>query len=127
MFMGLGFMLVLVPIQGIIFGNVARFRRAILTFTDERVKLMNEIIVGIRVIKFYAWERPVLDRIRAVRAEELSRVKKLAYTIAIGFSMILMGAPIVQPILIFLVYAGTGGVITAAKAFTTVAFFNLMV
>ena len=32
------------------------FRFASARYTDERIKLMNEIISGIRVIKMYGWE-----------------------------------------------------------------------
>ena len=31
---------------------------------DVRVKLMNEILMGIRVLKYYAWELPFRDQVR---------------------------------------------------------------
>ncbi len=33
---------------------VYRFKTALIT--DKRVRIMNEVIVGVRVIKMYAWE-----------------------------------------------------------------------
>jgi hypothetical protein len=45
----------------------AKFRLKIAKRTDERGGLMNEIIVGMRVIKMYAWEKPFTLLIDGVR------------------------------------------------------------
>ena len=51
----------------------------------------------------------------------------MAYVIAIGFSLVLLAAPIIQPILIFSVYTNhMGKELDAATAFTTIALFNLL-
>lgn len=42
-------------------------RKEQLKFTDERVKLINELVQGIRVIKMCAWETAMQKRIDAVR------------------------------------------------------------
>jgi hypothetical protein len=42
-----------------------RFKSALLT--DERVRIMNEIITGIRVIKMYAWENAFKKVITSLR------------------------------------------------------------
>ena len=36
--------------------SVLSFRFKSARVTDKRIRIMNEIIVGIRVIKMYAWE-----------------------------------------------------------------------
>ena len=35
--------------------------------TDKRVKVMNEVISGIRVIKMYAWEYAFRDLVSSIR------------------------------------------------------------
>lgn len=36
--------------------KIVRYRRQMLQYTDKRVKLMNQLLVGIRVLKMYVWE-----------------------------------------------------------------------
>lgn len=124
---GVGFMIFLIPVNMIVFSIVSTQRRTVMRFSDLRVKTMNEIFNGIRVIKFYAWERPFRREVADIRAHELAALTKLAYTTAIGFSMILMSAPLIQPILVFLTYSSLSTQpLSAAIAFTTVSLFNMI-
>ena len=40
-----------------------RTRKEMMSATDVRVKLMNEILTGIRIIKYYCWEKPFKGKI----------------------------------------------------------------
>lgn len=125
-FVGLAFMIATFPLSGLIFGMLNTYRREKMKVTDARVKLMNEILGGIRIIKYYAWELAFRDKVTEIRKKELIILKQMAYVVAIGFSFVLMAVPIVQPILIFFTYVKLGNQLDAAKAFTTIALFNLM-
>ena len=46
---------------------------------DSRIKLLNEILNGIKVIKFYAWENPFKELVMKIRKGELSVL--LRYTL----------------------------------------------
>ena len=119
-------MFFLIPLNAKIFSLLQQIRRKKVKVTDTRVKLMNEILSGIRVLKYYAWERAFSEKVEIVREEELNLLKQLAYVVAIGFTLVLMSAPIVQPILIFFTYIQLGNTLDAATAFTTISLFNVM-
>ncbi len=36
-------------------------------FTDNRIRTMNEVVSGIRIIKMYAWEKPFEALVNDVR------------------------------------------------------------
>ena len=44
------------PATGLFVKRLTGLRRRMLLETDSRVKLMNQLLVGIRVLKLYAWE-----------------------------------------------------------------------
>ena len=83
-------MFFLIPINGKIFVLLNQIRKKKVKVTDIRVKLMNEILSGIRVIKYYAWESAFSEKIEIVREEELQLLKQLAYVVAIGFTLVLI-------------------------------------
>lgn len=124
---GVGFMITLAPVNIVVFSVVGKMRRKVLKYSDLRVKMTNEILAGIRIIKFYAWEKPFKREISSIRDKELKALTNLAYVAAVGFSLILLSAPIIQPILVFLTYINIQDQpLTASTAFTTVSLFNIM-
>ncbi|KAI2496853.1 ABC transporter [Fragilaria crotonensis] len=124
---GVAFMVFLMPINVLVFGTVSKMRVKVLKFSDLRVKMLNEILGGIRIIKFYAWEKPFGQEVGKLRHEELKALTLLSYVSAVGFSLILLSAPILQPILVFTAYVNfQDKPLDAATAFTTVALFNIM-
>ena len=124
---GVLYMFCLVPVNGVMFASIGKMRREVLKHSDSRVKMMNEILTGIRIIKFYAWEKPFGNEVGKLRKKELIALTKLTYVSAIGFSIILMSAPVIQPILVFLTYIRIQDKpINPSTAFTTVALFNIM-
>lgn len=55
-------------------------------FMDGRIKLMNEILNGIKILKFYAWEKAFLEQVLGYREKELKALKKsqILYSISIA-------------------------------------------
>lgn len=50
-------------------------RKKGVVITDQRVRLISEVLQGIRLIKFYAWERFYQDRIGDLRQREVVTLK----------------------------------------------------
>lgn len=55
-------------------------------FMDGRIKLMNEILNGIKILKFYAWEKAYLEQVLGYREKELGALRKsqILYSISIA-------------------------------------------
>ena len=59
------------PIQ-FVFGHLgSHYQKKMLRQNDERLKLVNELLQGIKIIRFYAWEAIFLRRVRAERDKQL--------------------------------------------------------
>ena len=124
---GVGFMIGLVPVQGLVFGVFFTQIKKALALTDTRVKLINELLSGIRIIKYYAWERPFESQVEVQRNKELGVLRRIAYGIGIGFSILMGAAPVMQPVVVFAVYTGPmGRHLTASTAFYSIALFGLL-
>ena len=75
-FVGGALILLNVPIQGFFSKIFSQLRSETAKKTDSRIRIMNEIIQGIKVIKMYAWENSFANLVSKVRTEEISIIQK---------------------------------------------------
>ena len=54
---------------------------------DERIKLINDMVTGIRTIKSYAWENHYIEKVRVQRAEQMKYIFWLNLVGSMGFSL----------------------------------------
>ncbi|KAJ7477234.1 multidrug resistance-associated ABC transporter [Mycena galericulata] len=92
---------------------------------DERIGLMNEVLGGIRMIKFMAWERNFEARVMRVREKEL-KYQKLTYTITVLWNALWNGSPMIVTLVSFWHFAVVRQQnLTPSIAFTSVLFNEL--
>lgn len=120
---GLASMLLLIPVNFVGMMKMGGLRRAIVKENDQRVKVMNEVLQGIRAVKLYAWETFFTGKVLRVRDAELVAVRGYAVQNAIN-STFMQTAPVLVAVVTLLVFAGAGGDFTAAAIFTALAILN---
>lgn len=54
--------------------------------SDERIRIVNEIIQGVQVIKMYAWEIPFQKMVAAARHMEIQQIRYASYIESLGVS-----------------------------------------
>ncbi|KFW04387.1 Multidrug resistance-associated protein 7 [Eurypyga helias] len=123
---GLALALLLVPINKVIANRIMTNNKEMLKHKDTRVKLMTEFLCGIRVIKFYTWEKHFNARINACRAEELQKLRAIKYLDAVCVYL-WAALPVVVSIAIFITYVLLGHQLTATKVFTALALVGMLI
>ena len=59
------------PIQGILANVMFQQHMKSVTFTDQRTRITTEVLSGIRLIKYYAWEQFYAHEVGKVREREI--------------------------------------------------------
>ncbi|CAF3410899.1 unnamed protein product [Rotaria socialis] len=72
-FIAVGYTLLLLIVQASFGRLFVYLRTRILQVTDERVKIMSEIIKSMRIVKMYCWETAFIHKICSVRKREIIR------------------------------------------------------
>ncbi|XP_068898239.1 multidrug resistance-associated protein 1 isoform X4 [Tenebrio molitor] len=124
---GLAVMIILIPVNGYIANKVKVLQIKQMKNKDERVKLMNEVLSGIKVLKLYAWEPSFENQILKIRSKEIQVLKEAAYMNA-GTSFIWSCAPFLVSLVSFGTYVlvDESNVLDASKAFVSVSLFNIL-
>ncbi|XP_069726657.1 multidrug resistance-associated protein 1 isoform X2 [Phaenicophaeus curvirostris] len=124
---GVAVMILLVPINAVMAMKTKTYQVAQMKSKDNRIKLMNEILNGIKVLKLYAWELAFKGKVLEIRQKELKVLKKSAYLAAMA-TFTWVCAPFLVALSTFAVYvkADKDGVLDAQKAFVSLALFNIL-
>ncbi|XP_064395751.1 ATP-binding cassette sub-family C member 10-like [Halichondria panicea] len=123
---GLVFCVLLIPVNRWLAVKIGKLSTSMMEQKDARVKVMSEVLTGIRVIKFYCWERYFLERILGIRSLELKALKGRKYLDALCVYF-WATTPVLISILTFATYVAMGNTLTAAKVFTSIALFSILI
>ena len=94
---------------------------------DKRVKLMDEILNGIKVLKLYAWEPSFGEQILDIRENEIGSLKKAALLNAFA-TFLWTCAPVLVALSSFTVFVliSDENILDAQTAFVSLTYFNML-
>ena len=123
---GLSVLLITAPLQTQLSKLMVRLQDHILQATDARLDLVNEVLMCIKTVKFFAWETPFLERLRASRARELIMLAR-NNLMSITYNFIFVGMPMVVTMATFGNYTYVlGHALTPKAAFTALSIFTTL-
>ncbi|KAI9224270.1 hypothetical protein BC828DRAFT_402414 [Blastocladiella britannica] len=92
--------------------------------TDARVKKMNELLQGIRIVKYFALEEPFMAVVHKLRAAELIAWRNFRFTI-VSVNMMYHISPTLTIVLTLLCYTSVAGhTLDVTTLFTALALFR---
>ncbi|XP_051968145.1 ATP-binding cassette sub-family C member 3-like isoform X2 [Xyrauchen texanus] len=124
---GVAVMVLLIPFNAFIAMKTRTYQVEQMKHKDDRIKLMNEVLSGIKVLKLYAWEISFKEKVLQIRQKELNVLRKTAYLSALS-TMAWTSAPFLVALTSFAVYVTVDkeNVLDAEKAFVSLSLFNIL-
>lgn len=122
---GIVVMFLMFPITGVLATKLQQYQISEMAIKDERVKLMNEILNGIKVLKLYAWEQSFQELILDARAKEMVILRKAAVLNA-GTYFVWILVPFLVTLVTYITYVLLGEVLDPQVAFVSITLFNIL-
>ncbi|XP_051002569.1 ATP-binding cassette sub-family C member 2 [Acomys russatus] len=124
---GVGVMILLIPVNGVLAAKSRKIQVQNMKNKDKRLKIMNEILSGIKILKYFAWEPSFKEQVDSLRNKEL---KNLLHFGQLQTLMIftLQLTPVLVSVITFSVYVlvDSNNILDAEKAFTSITLFNIL-
>ncbi|EKM58203.1 uncharacterized protein PHACADRAFT_116921 [Phanerochaete carnosa HHB-10118-sp] len=122
---GFAFFVLCTPIQTHVMRRLMGLRQKSMTWTDKRAKLLQELLGGMKIIKFFAWEIPYLKRIGEFRMKELKYIRSLLMIRAAN-NAVAISLPVLASVISFVVYSLSGHTLQPANVFASLTLFQLL-
>ncbi|XP_057269004.1 multidrug resistance-associated protein 1-like isoform X6 [Pezoporus wallicus] len=124
---GVALLLLVIPINALIAAKVKRLKKSQMKNSDQRVKLLSEMLHGIKILKLYAWEPAYQRKVMSIREREVDVLKSSGYLTT--YSMLTLTCiPFMVSLATFGVFfhLDKDNVLTATKVFTSISLFNIL-
>ena len=125
-FVGLGIFLIAIPLNILIAKKAEKFQTNQMEYKDHRMKIMNEILGGIRGIKLQGWECSFINNVQEIRGSEEKEMRKFAWVdvfTSLTFSMLPYLA-LLCSFATFIFMDEDNNILTAEKAFVTLSYMG---
>ncbi|XP_001372990.1 ATP-binding cassette sub-family C member 2 [Monodelphis domestica] len=124
---GVGIMILLIPINALLATKSRKIQVKNMKNKDSRLKIMNEILSGVKILKYFAWEPSFIDYIQGIRKKELKNLLSFAQLQSATVFIFNM-APVLVSVITFAVYVlvDENNILDAQKAFTSITLFNIL-
>ncbi|UJR17739.1 hypothetical protein I4U23_004637 [Adineta vaga] len=120
---GYGILLLLVPLQTFFSRKSGKYRKNTMEWSDKRVKVINEILVGCQIVKMYRWEEALENVVYDARKNELKNIRKIGRIRGLNMGIFFASLPLIT----LTTFGGSwlmGQILSATNIFTTVTFLS---
>ncbi|KAJ2120809.1 hypothetical protein IW147_004749 [Coemansia sp. RSA 720] len=123
-------MLISVPMSAQLSRSMRALNKLLMGYRDQRMKIMDEVLSGIKIIKLYAWESSFIRRINEVRVKlELRTIRHYGLIQAV-FSFVTTLVPFAVSFSVFGLYSlvdnVSHGPLTPQLVFVSLTLFNML-
>ncbi|KAI1315141.1 hypothetical protein EDD11_001246 [Mortierella claussenii] len=130
-FVGLAAVILMLPLHAKLSGFFSTFRAAKMKAMDSRLRLVNEVLGGMKIVRLYNWEDSFKEKIATVRRDELKVLKKFGTVFSL-VAVVFMSTPLVITLVSLAVFATRGGPnfgpgdINPQTIFVSISLFGLL-
>ncbi|KAM9379691.1 ATP-binding cassette sub-family C member 2 [Phaethornis superciliosus] len=124
---GIAVMVLLIPINAFLVAKAKNIQVRNMKNKDERMKIMSEILNGIKILKLFAWEPSFEKQVTEIRERELKDLLNFSYLQSVSV-FVFTCAPFLVSLASFAVYVlvDENNILDAQKAFTAISLFNVL-
>ncbi|XP_011871334.1 PREDICTED: probable multidrug resistance-associated protein lethal(2)03659 [Vollenhovia emeryi] len=115
--------LLFIPLQACLAKIIAPLTLKVAERTDDRLRLMNQVITGLQVIKMYVWEIPFYNLVEKSRKREMIVIKKYSILKQLAFTFDCC-VPRLSVFFAISAYVLFGNYINAEKVYLVTAYYN---
>ncbi|KAG1748434.1 ABC protein [Suillus paluster] len=122
---GFSLFVLVIPFQMRLMTLQHRIRLGSMKWTDQRAKVLLEVLGTMRVIKYFSYEVPFFQRILELRKKELHGIRRILHSSSASLALAL-SLPVLAATVAFVTYSLTAHNFNVAAIFSSLSLFQIL-